>query len=298
VGTVTLDPAPRAEEEEPTMLARPAIAPQLSRRRFLQVAVAAGATLAFVPACAGAKAPPAAPAPVVDAPALLDETTRFVPVDGAFNVRDLGGYRTGQGSTVVTGRLFRSSSLNRVTDTGLGQLEALRLHTVVDFRGERELRRGVDRVPAGVNQVAAPVPGAMMSGPPVAGGLPAPDPDTEAEFRGYVTDAGARRSFGAALRAVAEAGGAPVLWHCNSGTYRTGWASAVLLSALGVARTEIYADFLLSNTALGGTYSFAEYLDAAFAAADAEFGSLAGYLDKGLGLGPDIQDRLRRQLLA
>jgi protein-tyrosine phosphatase len=285
------------------MLARPAtdIPPRLSRRHFLQAAVTAGVTLALVPACAREPGPPATPgaaaAPPPPAPPTLDEASRFVRVDGAFNVRDLGGYRSGPKSTVVVGRLFRSSSLNRVTDAGLGQLEALRLGTVVDFRGRRELRRGEDRLPAGVARVAAPVPGAMLSGPPTAGGLAAPDPATEAEFRGYVTDADARRSFGAALRTVAGAGDRPVLWHCNSGTYRTGWASAVLLSALGVARADVYADFLLSNTALGGTYSFAEYLDAAFAAADAEFGSLARYLDKGLGLGPDIQADLRRALL-
>ena len=40
-----------------------------------------------------------------------------------------------------------------------------------------------------------------------------------------------------------------VLWHCFQGKDRTGWGAAFLLSALGVDREAIIADFDLSNTA-------------------------------------------------
>lgn len=40
-----------------------------------------------------------------------------------------------------------------------------------------------------------------------------------------------------------------ILWHCFQGKDRTGWGAAFLLSALGVSREEIIADFDLSNEA-------------------------------------------------
>jgi protein-tyrosine phosphatase len=149
-----------------------------------------------------------------------------------------------------------------------------------------------------VASVAEPVSGAATgrSGPPT-GGLSAADPATNEEFSTYVTSAASRASFGGALRVLASSD-APMLWHCNSGTYRTGWATAVLLTALGVPRAQVYADFLLSNQAFGATYAFADYLDTAFGTATSTFGSFAGYLERGLGVGTDVQDQLKHALLS
>lgn len=247
------------------------------------------AAVAVLPAACGylpgvepeaAQAPAGAAAPIV--------------VDGAFNVRDLGGYTTSQGSTIVTGRIYRSSALNRVTDTGVAQLAELGILTVIDFRGTDEAAARADRVPDGVTVLGEPAKGASRVGPPRPGG--GPDPKVIEEFRGYVTDASSREALGASLRYLADASG-PVLWHCNSGTYRTGWASAVLLTALGVPREQVDEDFLLSNAALGATFAHVEYLDAAFAEADSLFGSFAGYLDEGLGVDEATLERLRESLL-
>jgi protein-tyrosine phosphatase len=192
--------------------------------------------------------------------------------------------------------VIRSASLHRVTDRGLSQLADLHLGNVVDFRRVAEVHDRVDRLPPGVTVVSAPVAATIAAGPPT-GGLSAPDPNTQAEFRAYVGNAEARQSFGAGLRVLAAAPERPFLWHCNSGTYRTGWATAVLLTALGVAKGAVYEDFLLSNVAFGGTFAFAEYLDAAFDEATRVFGSFDAYLDHGLGVDQDAQARLRRTLL-
>lgn len=218
-----------------------------------------------------------------------------ITVEGASNVRDLGGHTTAQGSTVVKGRIFRSSSLHRVTEAGVRQLADLHLATVVDFRGQAEAAPRVDHLPAGVTSIPSPVPGAMAAGPPAPASEP--DPAMVNEFRHYVTDNSARAAFGSALRALAAAD-KPMLWHCNSGTFRTGWASAILLTALGVPRDQVVADFLRSNAAYGGTFAFAEYLDAAFAEADKEFGSFTGFLEQGLGVDAPTLARLRQALLA
>jgi protein-tyrosine phosphatase len=56
--------------------------------------------------------------------------------------------------------------------------------------------------------------------------------------------------YAAFLRLIVEApedGG--ILWHCAQGKDRTGWGTAFVLSALGVEREAIIADFDLSNDA-------------------------------------------------
>jgi protein-tyrosine phosphatase len=267
---------------------------QLSRRHVIKAAAVAGAGLLLAPASCRAAA-------TVDggggAQAAAAPPRRFLELDGAFNVRDVGGYPAGR-STVLTGRVYRSGSLHRLTEQGHRHLAALSLGHVVDFRAGRERSGREYRLPDGVTAVHAPVGSSapMAVGPPT-GGLSEPDPATEAEFRGYVTTTASRESYGAALRALAVAPGKPLLWHCNSGTYRTGWASAVLLTLLGVSRTQVSEDFLLSNDAFGATFAFAEYLDAAFDAVDATFGSFDRYLDRGLRVGPDTVAALRRSLL-
>ena len=39
----------------------------------------------------------------------------------------------------------------------------------------------------------------------------------------------------------------PTVMHCSAGKDRTGWASAAVLTALGVPKSTVMADYLLSN---------------------------------------------------
>jgi protein-tyrosine phosphatase len=120
----------------------------------------------------------------------------------------------------------------------------------------------------------------------------------------------------------------PVIAHCFAGKDRTGFTVGLVLESVGVARDAIMADFLRSNDAVpqlresilgsirnrseeGMTdeiVTFAEarltdevlgvredYLDAARAAIDAEYGSLASYF-VALGVEIDQLDRLRTVL--
>ncbi|UNO40759.1 tyrosine-protein phosphatase [Streptomyces sp. MST-110588] len=226
-----------------------------------------------------------------------DPRARFVDVDGAFNVRDVGGWKAACGGTIHQRTFFRGSTLSRLSDTGVTQLAALKLSVDVNFLSRAEVDKGKpDRLPAGVRTVPAPVedPGGGHTG-----GFDTTKPDAGVleEFRGYVTSAQARGSFGLAVREVAALDGKPFYLHCNSGTYRTGWATAVLMTALGVDRAQVDQEFLLSNLTFGTTYAWTEYLDAAFQQADTSFGSFGGYLSRGLGVRDADLRRLRRSLL-
>jgi protein-tyrosine phosphatase len=122
----------------------------------------------------------------------------------------------------------------------------------------------------------------------------------------------------------------PVVVHCSAGKDRTGFAVAVLLSALGVHRNEVMQDYLYTNE-VGDLDAFiqrryvsrlgvsdgrrplsgmtpevrrvllaadADYLQAALAEVEAEFGGLTAYLQQAVGLAPAQLARLQAVLLA
>src|SRR5271167_3741531 len=64
---------------------------------------------------------------------------RLLPLVGAYNFRDLGGYPTADGRTTRWGRLFRSDTLHELTDPDLQVLRQIGLETVIDLRGAAEV---------------------------------------------------------------------------------------------------------------------------------------------------------------
>src|SRR5580658_2156372 len=96
------------------------------------------------------------PAPMTDPWA----PSRHVALDGAVNVRDIGGYRTTTGLMVMRGRLFRGDALNQLSAADSERLDRLGLRTVIDFRTPGEvLLGGTDRLPYGIEFASLPVSG-------------------------------------------------------------------------------------------------------------------------------------------
>jgi protein-tyrosine phosphatase len=139
-------------------------------------------------------------------------------------------------------------------------------------------------------------------------------------YRWFVSSPPARRTFGAAVRLIADDEALPLLFHCTAGKDRTGWLSAIVLSALGVERDQVIADYLLTEELNAASNEFLltvlakrmidplaavpllearrEYIEAAFAEADALFGGMDGYLRQGLGLDEATLAGLRSNLLS
>ena len=260
--------------------------------------------------------------------------SRHVALDGAVNVRDIGGYRSVHGLEVVRGRLFRGDALNQISAADTERLDRLGLRTVIDFRTSGEvLIGGDDRLPYGVESAHLPVSGGdlgalyelIASGDherqrrELGGGRAA---SYIAEMnRGFVTDARQREAFGAALRLVCTPGRRPLLYHCTGGKDRAGWMTAIVLTALGVSRELVLRDYLLSNDFHRTGYQklrvdliktgivadpellrpileqSATYLGAAFEEADRSYGSFGRFLTLGLEVSEARLAELRRTLL-
>ena len=186
--------------------------------------------------------------------------SRLVALDGAVNVRDIGGYRSVHGLEVMRGRLFRGDSLSQLTPADTARLDQLGLRTVIDFRTPGEvLLGGPDRLPERIECAHLPVSGGDLES--VYELIASGDHERQraelgdgqaASFmarmnRAFVTDTRQREAFGAALRLVCAPGQLPLLYHCTSSKDRSGWMTAIVLTAVGVPRELVLRDYLLSN---------------------------------------------------
>jgi protein-tyrosine phosphatase len=75
---------------------------------------------------------------------------RVIPMEGASNVRDLGGWPTRDGARVRFGRVYRSAALHGLTEADQARLTALGARHICDFRGEGERAKWPSRVPPGI----------------------------------------------------------------------------------------------------------------------------------------------------
>ena len=189
----------------------------------------------------------------------------WIELEGADNVRDLGGLPTRDGARTRPARLIRSDNLQALTESDVRVLV-----DVVGVRKVADLRSGVE--------VSTEGPGPMTREPqveivhlsllPEAGArtdAAAAGPDTpvilpwqardaeltEAERRQgasavylrYLTERA--DSVVAALRLIAYGDGATIV-HCAAGKDRTGTVVALALDLVGVDRELIAADYALS----------------------------------------------------
>jgi protein-tyrosine phosphatase len=258
-------------------------------------------------------------------------------LEKATNARDLGGLVAADGRRVRSGLLFRANALNRLTEADVTVLGGLGLACLIDFRHPHEIELiGPDRLPPvrprrvvslplfdPDHDVFTTVSAALTGRSGEASVDRLRDGGAEAVmrelYRWFVEASLARQAFGAALRIIADDEALPLLFHCTAGKDRTGWLAALVLSALGVERHVVTADYLRTNelNAPGTAFVLAAlagrvddpavllpvlearpvYLDEAFDAALRRYGGVDGYLTAGLGLDAAWRERLRGRLL-
>ncbi len=244
-----------------------------------------------------------------------DHADRVLPLRGASNFRDLGGYVGRDGLVLRWRRLFRSDHLAGLSADDHATLAGIGLAQSFDFRGDAE-RAAAPYQLAGVRVHALAI-----------------EP-TVVERMQQITDSGQ------ALTAEVTAGlmrdlyqnlvstqaprfaqmfeqllqtDAPVVMHCTAGKDRTGVACALLLLALGVPRGVVMQDYLLSNRhyrrpavarsdlppeALAVMWQVqAGFLDAALEIVDQTPGGIDSYFSQRLGLTPAALDELAARYL-
>jgi protein-tyrosine phosphatase len=178
----------------------------------------------------------------------METRERLLPLVGAYNFRDLGGYPTSDGRFTRWGRLFRSDNLHELTVEDLAVLRELGLASVIDLRTNSELERTGRGLLAeepiaylhasvlqeeGGESVAAPAP---------------PDGDPAERYLWYLDVGGS--AIAKALTVVADPANQPVVFHCAAGKDRTGVLAALVLDILGVEHPVIVEDYAITATRL------------------------------------------------
>ena len=241
---------------------------------------------------------------------------RVLPLQGATNFRDLGGYLGRGGRPVRWRRLFRSDHLGGLTDTDKAVLAKLGLATAFDFRGVSERAAASYELPGVIQHSLAiePTVAQRMQELAAAGQritAPVVSELMKDLYRGLVNDQAHR--FAELFEHLLQLD-APVVFHCTAGKDRTGFAAALLLLALGVPRPLVMQDYLLTNEiyrppplaqdhpladALAVMWRVEEhFLETALEAVDADQGGLERYLGQRLGLSRAALDTRARRYLA
>jgi len=262
--------------------------------------------------------------------------SRHVALDGQTNFRDVGGYQTTDGRTVKWAQVYRSGELHKLSDEDLEVLANLEIQSVASFLTDEEITaRGRDRLPPDTREVPLPIVSGnaeeltrIVNEARRTGDFSALPPEANADIHRLLVNEG-RAEYGALIKDLVDPTNRPYVFHCSHGIHRTGTATAILLSALGVPWETVREDYLLSNeyrrqeverrleglrkaaaetlgirpsevdmTNILAFYALdGSYIDAAYDEIVKEYGSMDNYLRAGLGLTEDDLVRLREELL-
>ncbi len=218
---------------------------------------------------------------------------RHLPLEGAYNVRDLGGYKTKEGKIVKWGRVFRSGDLNHLTENDLKYLSEIPLKTYIDFRDSSEIEMAPDEKPETLIHA--------YNLPITAGNLIDISKITAETIPTLLVDVNKsfvkdwQNPYTGFFKILMDEKKAPLLFHCSAGKDRTGYAAALFLASLGVDRKTIVDDYMLSAVYMKDKYAQIikaypiyeplltvkkEYIEGALGMIDEDFGGIETYLTK------------------
>ncbi|MFK7933459.1 MAG: tyrosine-protein phosphatase [Saprospiraceae bacterium] len=253
-------------------------------------------------------------------PVIVSE--RLIPLKGTLNFRDIGGIPTQDGRVVKWGTIYRSGKLADLTKRDLRYFENLGIKTILDFRNDIEIEKDPDRYPTSYD--------ILYKQYPIGGKSGATYVAYEAKVRsGEVTGSQSKDLFIELMRQFADSvaqdfkpvldhiqngNTTPLLYHCTSGKDRTGFATAMILSALNVDREIIVNDYMMSNfyrfKKIKGNLFKAklvrmdaemlsyvmqvneDYINAVFTVIDEEHGGIDNYLTEQFGLTEAVREQL------
>lgn len=259
---------------------------------------------------------------------------------GVPNARDMGGYRTKDGRTIKFGKLFRTGELTDMTAADKKKL-VRKYHLVkdIDFRSARNiLTDGADPELDGVAYSRYPyssMKNLLFTTEGLDIGTDLLEELIRLDYRGdllstyfmegyrqmYLTEDGIAM-FRGFFKELLDADGGAVLWHCVSGKDRTGNATMLLLTVLGVEKETIIQDFLLTNDytradqkqtydrvlSLTGSKRIAKdiaskdgverrWIEASYQTIETYYGSVDNFLKKKVGLTSKDIKKLRKAYL-
>lgn len=245
----------------------------------------------------------------------------LAPLDGGINFRDLGGNSVVGGRRIKRGLLFRSGSLNCLTENDCAFLAGVPVRSVLDYRDADEVQGKPDILWRGADYHHVP---ANPLSSEVNANLEKLTSQTLAGFdaQAFMQELYRRLPFGnPAYKRLTQLLIAPdsgaIVQHCAVGKDRTGVGAALVLFALGADETTVVEDYLLTETTLAtfredmldqlsirlnasalGQFTYVlsvreEFLMTALNGIRAQYGSTDRWLEAEYGLGPGQRETLQ-----
>ncbi len=156
-------------------------------------------------------------------------------VEGATNIRDIGGWQTENGQQINEQLLYRGSALDcylKVGEKALSFLsDTLKIKTDLDLRSTDQI---IERVSPIKNAKHVFIPLAAYG-----------EIDTEAE----------RQKIAQIFKLLADSTAYPIYLHCIAGADRTGTVVFLLKALLGVSEEDIATDYELTSLSIFGVRS-------------------------------------------
>lgn len=211
-------------------------------------------------------------------------STETVRLEGAPNFRDAAG--TGLGIAVAggymrRGLLYRSDRLSDLSAMDSAILQDLGVTKVIDLRRPHVAEKSPDPSLPGVSYKLVDVFGPSVD---------------ESYYVSFVKTDYRRAQIRAVIKAVAAAD-EPMLLHCTHGKDRTGWIVAMIQLALGAKEASVVEQWLLSNTYLDRNALKRSSMAAGLSEVRQRYGSIEGYLTKGLRLSSSTRRALRQRFV-
>lgn len=194
---------------------------------------------------------------------------RVIQLDGAINIRDMGGYKTNNGKVTKWGLLFRGDQLSKLTAGDVKLLEKMHLTTIVDYRSDHERTLNPNKEIATVKKTYQCDPQSSFSEAAanaidlhsenvnLVNALKRGEVDDRyindkgenviEDYQELITSERAKKAYGKLLSLSTKKENLPLLHHCRGGKDRTGLGSLFLLLLLDVKEEEIIRDYVLTG---------------------------------------------------
>ncbi|MQA10706.1 MAG: protein-tyrosine-phosphatase [Pseudonocardiaceae bacterium] len=183
---------------------------------------------------------------------------RWIELEGAVNVRDIGGLPTEDGGHTMPGRLLRADNLQDLSSADVTRLvDDLEVRTIIDLRSPAEVTAEgpgpLTRIPQLVHRHHSLLPEAGHATDASADALLVrqrraaeryPGDRMSSFYLGYLEDR--PDSVLAALRSITNSPGSAVV-HCAAGKDRTGVVVALALTIAGVSRETVIDEYAVTG---------------------------------------------------
>ena len=194
---------------------------------------------------------------------------RVLPLEGAHNFRDVGGYLAENNRRVKWGLLYRSDHLHNLTDKDVEYLRSAHFHSIVDYRNEKEYGKQPNRIWDNQLKTFNVIPDASSAELAAKAGndnekimelinlSQNKDNNVRIDGSGYIMQEQNRdfvrnpetaEVYRELIDIILDNQNMPMVQHCRGGKDRTGFGIAIILAILGVNHQSILDDYAMTGT--------------------------------------------------